>query len=176
MDITDPLTSTGLQDLEVLHLIGEELPAALSSQPFVLYQNIFPPTATPASGVILPVSAFTEEQGTFIDHAGEMHRLQKAVQAPGSSLPSWQILCRIAQKLEVQGFDFTDEVQIRAEMESTKIVSAETDASILKLFQPTAVDFPSNRAGDHAYMGFPLRTRVAGFQVLYPEPPLKNKE
>jgi NADH dehydrogenase/NADH:ubiquinone oxidoreductase subunit G len=175
MGITNPLTAKDLQDLEVLHLIGEELPAELPVGPFVLYQNIFPPASVPASGLVMPAAAFTEESGTFIDHAGETRSLQKAVDAPGSALPSWQILCRIAGRLGAPGFAFENEEQIRAEMESTGYAGAETEASILNLFQPNSVVFPSNRADDHAYMGFPLRTRVAGFQVLYPEPLPKNK-
>ena len=81
--------------------------------------------------MILPAAAFTEEDGTFLDHAGKMRSIQRAVQAPGSSLPSWQILCRIAQKLGVPGFDFENAEQIRAEFESMSLPGAEPDESIL---------------------------------------------
>ena len=175
LGITNPVSAQSLQDVEVLHLIGETLPAGLSSQSFVLYQNICPPDSLPASGLILPAAAFTEESGTFIDQAGEVHEIHRAVQAPGSALPSWQILCLIAQKLGVPGFAYEDESQIRAEMESMSVATAEPDAAILNLFQLESAVFPSNRSDDHAYMGFPLRTWVAGFGVLYPEPTLKIK-
>ena len=117
LGITNPVSAQSLQKLDVLHLIGETLPANLSSQSFVLYQNICPPASLPDSGLILPAAAFTEEQGTFIDQAGEMHEIHRAVPAPGSALPSWQILCRIAQKLGLSGFTYENESQIRAEMD-----------------------------------------------------------
>jgi NADH dehydrogenase/NADH:ubiquinone oxidoreductase subunit G len=175
MGITAPLSTTELQHMEVLHVIGEALPARLSFHPFVLYQNICPPSSTLSSGLVLPAAAFTEEEGTFIDHAGEMRWTHRAVQAPGSALPSWQILCRIAQKLGVQGFEYENEVQIRAEMESMNWTGAENERSVLNPFEPEAAVFPSVYCDDHAYMGFPLRTWVAGFQALCPEPPLRIK-
>jgi anaerobic selenocysteine-containing dehydrogenase len=175
MGITNPLTANTLQGLDLLHLIGEELPAEMSGEPFVLYQNIFPPASAPSAGLILPVAAFSEEDGTFIDYTGDTRILRRAVQAPGNALPSWQILCRIAQKLDVPGFLFENEAQIRAEMESMKHAGGETDVSLLNLFQPDSIPFPARYVDDHAYMGFPLRTRVAGLQVLYPERPMKNK-
>jgi predicted molibdopterin-dependent oxidoreductase YjgC len=175
MGITTPISTARLRGLDVLHIIGEAMPADLSSQPFVLYQNIYPPAAAPASGLVLPAAAFTEEDGTFIDHAGAMHRTHKAVPAPGSALPSWQILCHIAQKLGVAGFDYEDAEQIRAEMESIPLAGAEPDDPILSLFRPSAAVFPSSHMEDHGYMGYPLRTWVPGFQVLCPDPALRIK-
>jgi anaerobic selenocysteine-containing dehydrogenase len=173
MGITASLSTMGLQHLEVLHLIGEAIPGLLSFRPFVLYQNIYPPTSPPASGLLLPAAAFTEEDGIMINHAGETHRIHKAVEAPGSALPSWQILCRIAQKLEVPGFEYENEVQILAEMQSMNLACTEPDGSIMDLFQPDSALFPSSHSDDHGYMGFPLRTWVAGFQALHPEPSLR---
>jgi predicted molibdopterin-dependent oxidoreductase YjgC len=173
LGITSPISMANLQQLEVLHLVGEALPDALRSEPFVLYQNFYPPATPFSSGLVLPASAFVEENGTFIDHAGEVKNIQSAVPAPGSALPSWQILCRIAQKLGVPGFEYENEAQIRAEMESLGHPDAQNDDAAIKLFQPDSAVFPSTHVDDHAYMGFPLRTWVAGFKVLVPEPELE---
>ena len=157
--IAAPVTADELQGLEVLHLVGETIPAGLSSKPFILYQNIYPPARDLATGLILPATAFTEEDGTFLDHAGTMRSIQRAVQAPGSSLPSWQILCRIAQKLGVPGFDYENAEQIRAEFETMTSPGIDLAGS----------DVRAGRRDDHSYMGFPLGTWVAGFGLLYPQ-------
>jgi predicted molibdopterin-dependent oxidoreductase YjgC len=170
MGITTPLSTMRLQDLDVLHLVGEAIPARLSFRPFVLYQNIYPLDSNLSSGLVLPAAAFTEEEGTLIDQAGGTHSTHKAVEAPGSALPSWEILCRIAQKLGASGFDFESEAQIRADMGSMNLTDTQPDGSIL--FQSDSALFPSGHSDDHGYMGFPLRTWVAGFRVLYPEPAL----
>jgi anaerobic selenocysteine-containing dehydrogenase len=88
-----------------------------------------------------------------------MRRIQRAVQAPGEALPSWQILCRIAQKLGVPGFDYENAEQVRAEFEAMTFPNVEMMGSDVRL----------GRRDDHAYMGFPLGTWVAGFRLLYPE-------
>jgi predicted molibdopterin-dependent oxidoreductase YjgC len=173
LGITTPLSVADLQNLEVLHLVGEALPAELSSQPFVLYQNFCPPESALSSGLVLPATAFTEESGTFINHAGALKSIHSAVPAPGSALPAWQILCRVAQKLEVPGFEFEDVSQIQAEMESMSQIATETDDTLAMQISPDMAAFPSSHIDDHGYMGFPLRTWVAGFRVLSPEPALK---
>lgn len=170
MGITTPLPATSLQNLEVLHLIGEALPGRSSCHSFVIYQNICPPASAPTSGLVLPAASFTEKDGTFIDHTGALRRTRKAVQAPGTALPSWEILCRIAQKLRVPGFVYENEAQIRAEMESMSLPGTEQDGSASNLSRSDAVFFSSGLSDDHTYMGFPLRTWVAGFRALYPEP------
>lgn len=176
MGITNPLSTANLQQLDVLHLVGEAIPVELSPKSFVLYQNIFSPAPAFSSGLVLPAAAFSEVNGTFIDHASEMRNVQRAVDAPGKALPSWQVLCRLAQKLGASGFEYENEEQIQAEMKSMKRAEIEPDESILKLFQPGSAAFPSSHRKDHGYMGFPLQTWVGGFQVLSPEPALKSKE
>jgi predicted molibdopterin-dependent oxidoreductase YjgC len=158
--IVAPATPANLQDLEVLHLVGEALPADLPVGPFILYQNIYPASQKVPSSLILPAAAFTEEDGTFLDHAGETRSIRGAVQPPGEALPSWQILCRIAQKLGVAGFDYENAGQIRTEFEALTFPVVELVGSEL---------VRSGRRDDHSYMGFPLGTWVAGFRLLYPQ-------
>jgi len=167
--IVTPATTAGLHDLDVLHLVGETVPPHLPAEPFILYQNIYPPARDLADGLVLPATAFTEEDGTFLDHSGRVRSTHRAVPAPGSALPSWQILCRIAQKLGVPGFDYENAEQIRAEFEETDFSGADFAVSVPGLLQPGLDVFKWARAEDHVYMGFPLGTWVAGFRVLYPE-------
>ncbi len=169
MGIVTPATTAGLQDLGVLHLVGEAVPSNLPAGPFVLYQNIYPPAGAFPSGLILPAAAFTEEDGTFLDHSGRMRNIRRAVQAAGEALPSWQILCRVAQKLGAAGFDYENEAQIRAEFEAVNFSGADR-AEALSAVLPSEPDvFPAGRRESHSYMGFPLGAFVAGFRLLYPD-------
>ncbi len=166
MGISTPATSAGIQGFDVLHLIGESVPSHVTVQPYTLYQNIYPPVHDLSSGMILPATAFTEEDGTFLDYSGAMRSIHSVVQAPGSALPSWQILCRIAQKLGASGFDYENVAQIQAEFEQMTSSGAEL---IPIAIQSGSDVFSSHRPEDHSYMGFPLGTWVAGLRQLYPE-------
>jgi predicted molibdopterin-dependent oxidoreductase YjgC len=169
MGITTPVSMAGLQDLSVLHLVGEAVPSDLPAQPFILYQNIYPPVGDLPTGLILPAAAFTEEDGTVLDHSGRMRSIHRAVQAPGEALPAWQVLCRIARKLGAQGFDYENESQIRAEFEALTFPGANLAGSV-PVVLPSGPDvFPAVRGEAHSYMGFPLGMFVAGFRLLYPD-------
>jgi predicted molibdopterin-dependent oxidoreductase YjgC len=168
LGLTTSPTMADIQQLEVLHLIGETISMESSRQPFMLYQNIYPAVQNIQSGLILPATAFTEEDGTVFDHSGTMRSIHRVVDAPGNALPSWQVLCRIAQKLGVSGFDFENAEQIQTEFEASirfgvvsanKSESAQTEADVL----------PLSYSEDHSYMGFPLRNWVAGYRVLDPD-------
>jgi predicted molibdopterin-dependent oxidoreductase YjgC len=178
MGINMPATMAGIQDLEVLHLIGEAVPSGLPDQPFILYQNIYPPADDLPSGLILPAAAFAEEDGTFLDHAGRMRSIHRAVQAPGEALPSWRILCLLAQKLGVPGFDYEDEAQIRseflraefqAEFEAETFIATDLARSVPDALPSEPDVSPAARGEAHSYMGFPLGRFVAGFRLLYPD-------
>ncbi len=168
MGITVPATSVGIRDFEVLHLVGENVPPHLPAGPFVLYQNIYPPSRDLPSGLLLPAAAFTEEDGTFLDHAGRVRNIHRAVPAPGEALPSWQILCRIARKLGAPGFDFENAAQVQAEFEKVSLSEAELAGPVPGILQSEPDAFTWTRPEDHSYMGFPLGTWVAGLRLLYP--------
>lgn len=166
MGITNPLTQANLQHLDVLHLIGEAIPVTDSSPAFIVYQNMFAPASALQSGLVLPATAFTEMNGTFLDHAAATQYIHQAVPAAGEALPSWQIISLIAQKMGAKGFDYQNEEQIRAEMGSLNPIDVKPEEALMKLFQPDSVPFPLSRTPDHGYMGYPLGTWVKGLQWL----------
>ena len=180
------------QRLGVLYLIGENIPASLPAHPFVLYQNIYPPASGRQADLILPAAAFSEEEGTFIDHAGCVRAVRRAVPPPGEALPTWKILSRIAQKMGARGFDYTCAADIRAEIEhfvdgfqagSSVDWPALFEAAWLPARSPHPARTPAiageqdgqpdipRQAGAHTYLGFPLARWVAGLRLLYPDEP-----
>jgi predicted molibdopterin-dependent oxidoreductase YjgC len=89
------------------------------------------------------------------------------VTAPGEALPSWQILCRIAQKLGIPGFDYENAAQIRAESEAMS--TSLEPVSVPGVLEHGLDVLQWVRREEHSYMGFPLGTWVAGFRALHPE-------
>ncbi len=156
-------------DLDVLYLIGEAVPPLSGSQPFVLYQNLYPPAAGSMADLLLPTTAFTEENGTYINYAGRAQTIHPAVSPKGEALPSWMILCRIAQQMGVPGFDYTCVEDIRAEIPGfiEQQALAETSERLA-----STISIPLSQASapyEHSYMGFPLAKWVEGLRMLYPE-------
>jgi len=88
----------------------------------LFYQEVFPNEGYDLADVILPAAAFTEEFGTFSTERGPMP-VMKVVKAPDLALEDWKIVCRIAQELDLQGFDFLNRDEIDMEIGRVKYKS-----------------------------------------------------
>ncbi len=175
---------------QVLYLLGEnidELQHAPGGHPFVLFQNIYPPMAGLDPDLILPTTAFSEEDGSLIDYAGRVHALHRAVPPPGQALPGWEILCRIAQKMGLAGFDFTSAEDVRSEMAGLpehfqvnspmvwSSISQHTPIESAALCRPKEYSaviekhtFFDPQLTQDTYVGFPLTLYVQGLRQLAP--------
>lgn len=162
------------QELDVLYLIGEAIPDRLPGNPFILYQNIYPPAGSHPAGLILPAAAFTENDGTTIDYSGCVRQIHPAVQAPGQALPSWQILCHIARAMGATGFDYESAAGIQAEIAASLPGFGASKRVIWHTIPQTALAFDLMRA--HTYLGFPLTRFVEGLRMLYPDEEIRDME
>ncbi|MCK5123600.1 MAG: molybdopterin-dependent oxidoreductase, partial [Dehalococcoidia bacterium] len=51
------------------------------------------------ANVVLPAASFAEKDGTFTNFEGRVQRVQKAISPLGESLPDWEIILRLADKI-----------------------------------------------------------------------------
>ena len=61
--------------------------------------------------VVLPVATWAEVDGSFTNKDGRVQRIHAAISAPGESVPAWQAVVRLADKLGVTlGYATADQV------------------------------------------------------------------
>ena len=65
------------------------------------------------SDVILPMSAFAETAGTFINAAGNWQSFEGAVSPVGDARPAWKILRVLGNLLHLADFDFNSAYEVR---------------------------------------------------------------
>jgi NADH-quinone oxidoreductase chain G len=90
------------RSLNALYIIGEDpvstfpnnskILNTLKSLDLLVVQDIALTETAKLAHVILPASSWAEKDGTFINAEGIAQRLHRIVDAPGQSLPDWQIL------------------------------------------------------------------------------------
>ncbi|MGB8658271.1 MAG: molybdopterin-dependent oxidoreductase [Candidatus Zixiibacteriota bacterium] len=181
-------TLSSRKRMKVLYLIGEIPPSFRSLADFIIFQNIYPPDPWYDADLVLPSSAFTEVDGTFINGEGRIQRVRKAVEPLGEALPDWEILCRIARQIGKRGFGFSNASEIHEEISSlvkgfgefdnpermpvSLICEGELTISQTKTAREKKIDqeFPlllSTSVIEHAYRGFPLSSRVEGAKRLF---------
>jgi len=88
--------------VHALYIMGEDPVSAfpnnsiiiktLKSLDLLVVQDIAMTETAKLAHVVLPASGWAEKEGTFINAEGITQRLRKVVDAPGQSLPDWQIL------------------------------------------------------------------------------------
>ncbi|MCI0469584.1 MAG: NADH-quinone oxidoreductase subunit NuoG [Nitrospirae bacterium] len=99
-NIFDMLYESG--SLHALYIMGEDPVSAfpynskiirsLKSLELIVVQDIALTETAKLAHVVLPASSWAEKDGTFINAEGVAQKLKKAIDAPGQSLPDWQIL------------------------------------------------------------------------------------
>jgi len=99
---------------------GSVPPEQLRGAKFVVLSEIYPSELDSMADVILPLAAFTEEEGHFTSLDGRTIKLEKAANPPGMSMPEWKLIEDIARGFGAEGFehDSSDRVfdELRAEV------------------------------------------------------------
>jgi NADH-quinone oxidoreductase subunit G len=63
--------------------------------------------------VLLPVSPFTETGGSFVNCEARMQAFNGVVRAMGQARPAWKVLRVLANKMDLDGFDFDSVEDVR---------------------------------------------------------------
>jgi len=72
---------------------------ALTSLEFIAVIDMFLTETAKLGAVVLPAVSFVEKQGTFTNFEGRVQRLAKAIEPLGDSLPDWEIIVRLGERM-----------------------------------------------------------------------------
>ena len=74
------------------------------------------PSLEATAHLMLPVAAFGENDGSFVNAMGHWQRFDAAVKPPGEARPAWKILRVLGERLGLDGFDAVSSQGIQAEL------------------------------------------------------------
>jgi predicted molibdopterin-dependent oxidoreductase YjgC len=72
---------------------------ALASLEFLTVEDMFVTETAKLATVVLPAAGFAEKEGTFTNFEGRLQRVRKAIKPLGDSLPDWEIILRLADRM-----------------------------------------------------------------------------
>jgi NADH-quinone oxidoreductase subunit G len=91
--------------------------SALQSADIVVAISAFrSPELEACADILLPMAAFTETSGTYVNAEGRWQQNRGVVRPLGESRPAWKILRVLGNLLDQAGFDYTDSQQIHDEV------------------------------------------------------------
>jgi formate dehydrogenase alpha subunit len=89
---------------------------ALAEVDFLVVQDIFLTGTAKLADVVLPAASFAEKDGTFTNFEGRVSRVRKAIDPVGESLPDWEAILRLAEKMDCP-MPYTSPQQVMDEVE-----------------------------------------------------------
>lgn len=106
---TDQIIQARQGKLKALYIIGEDpmrsdpniglVKKALENLEFLVVQEIFLSPTAELAHVVLPGASFAEKDGSFTNSERRIQLIRKAIEPVGDSLPDWQILSALADKM-----------------------------------------------------------------------------
>ena len=126
---------------------------ALASLDFLVVQDMFLTETTKLADVVLPAASFAEKEGTFTNFEGRINKVQKAIEPMGESLPDWEIILRLADKIRYP-LPFSSLQQVMGEIEElVPLYEGYTDSK--KLYQAELDSWEARRTyGKQLLKGF----------------------
>ena len=93
--------------------------AAVTDADFVVNFTSFASDAAKAySDVLLPIAAFTETAGSYVNAQGTWQNFSASVLPKEEVRPGWKVVRVLGNLFEVDGFDFVSVDEVRAELQS----------------------------------------------------------
>jgi len=71
----------------------------LTSLEFLVVTDLFHTETANLATVVLPAASFAEKEGTFTNFEGRVQRVRKAIEPLGDSLPDFEIILRLADRM-----------------------------------------------------------------------------
>ncbi|PKY11797.1 NADH-quinone oxidoreductase subunit G [Acidithiobacillus marinus] len=93
---------------------GAEAVQRLANAEFVLSISHFAQEARQYADVILPMAAFAEGAGSYVNNEGRLQSFRAAVKLPGEARPGWKILRVLGDSLKLPDFQYNELSEVSA--------------------------------------------------------------
>jgi NADH-quinone oxidoreductase subunit G len=109
---------------------------ALSAGGLIVALTPFKDTAADVADVLLPIAAFTETAGSFVNAEGRLQAFHGVVKPPGDARPGWKVLRVLGNLLGLPGFDFETVEDVRSAAFGTGELAGQLDNSTAATLKP----------------------------------------
>ncbi len=126
LTVTEMIPAAGEGRIRGLYVMGEnpmlsdpDLNHArhcLEQLELLVVQDIFLSETAQLAHVVLPAASFAEKDGTFTNTERRVQLVRQAIEPVGQAKPDWEIICLLAKKLGLSGFDFASPKEIMEEV------------------------------------------------------------
>ena len=121
---------------EIIFLVGQDNLEFTKKNEFIIYQGSHGDKGAEIADIILPGSAYTEQDGYFTNLEGKIQKAQKASYPPGEAKEDWQIINELAEfmnnrklfndkdELESSMFNYLNLQKVKQNNSNNKIITS----------------------------------------------------
>ena len=164
-----PMKALLLLDVEPPHDAADAAAAqaALAGSGLVVALTSFHDAAVPNADVLLPIAAFTETAGSYVNADGRLQSFSGVVKPAGDVRPAWKVLRVLGNLLGLPGFDqeSADEVRAEALGDVGKLPARLDNATAAAIQLPQAATGLQRLADVPIYATDPLVRRAPALQA-----------
>ena len=100
---------------DIVYLVGQDSLDFDKKDEFIIYQGSHGDKGAEIADIILPGSAYTEQDGYFTNLEGKIQKAQKASYPPGDAKEDWQIINELAEFMNNRKL-FNDKDELESSM------------------------------------------------------------
>ena len=89
---------------------------AVSQLETFIVQDIFMTETAQVADLVLPAASWAEKEGTFLNTSRMVQYLPKAIEPAEGLEPDWKVLCNIAKRIGLDGFNFDKPIEVWEEV------------------------------------------------------------
>lgn len=127
------------------------------------------PSLDTVADVLLPIAAFAENEGSYVNALGQWQSFAPAVRAPGDARPAWKLLRALGERLSLPGFDAVTCADVTGDIaalcDGAQKASAGDTGTLAIGSMPGAPDKPEAVVEIPIYATDPLVRRAAALQA-----------
>ena len=115
-----------------------QLPPLHAADLVIAITTHLPESLRNVAHVVLPIGAFAETSGTFVNAEGRWQSWTAAARLPGESRPGWKVLRVLGNLLNLPGFDYDSSEQVRDELKGvcgTRLDATDLSAALAEVPQ-----------------------------------------
>ncbi|MDR0234105.1 MAG: NADH-quinone oxidoreductase subunit NuoG [Zoogloeaceae bacterium] len=151
----------------------EALTALKEAKMTALFTSFKHAPALEYADVLLPLAAFTETSGTFVNIEGRTQSFTGAVSPAGEARPGWKILRVLANVLDVSGFDFESSEEVLREAWREAGVSVDAEGFVSGLDNGLA-DAPALSLPAPGGLWYGALERIADVPIYFTDPTVRR--
>ncbi len=127
---------------EIIYLAGQDNLEFNKKDEFVIYQGSHGDKGAEIADIILPGSAYTEQDGYFTNLEGKMQKAYKASYPPGEAKEDWQIINELAEVMNNRKL-FNDKEELESSM--FNYLKLQQEKQITKNKEKTNLEFQNEK-------------------------------